>query len=129
MNPQATQLVNPAHFSNLTKSFNGAQSCEQLQSLVSDAFESLAAVKSEINAELAKLQPLLELLHIPGANLTEIVTWIKNFVEGYLTAMLGPVTTYTAQLAQFELQLAALGLAVEQAASRFPSCSVSVPAL
>src|SRR5471032_1008985 len=129
MNPQGSQLVNAAYFHNLTNSIQAAQSCTQLQDLVTEAFASLGALKAGINAELASLQPLLALLAIPSANPAAIVTWISNFISAYLTPMVKPTITYAAQLAELTALIASLASAISDAEKRFSSCSISIPAV
>lgn len=128
MNQQGTQIVNADYFNNLTKSVNATQSCDELQQLVAEAMASINAMKASIAAELAALQPLLALLKIPGANLGEIVGWIKNLVLGHLTPMLKPTISLAAQLAALEQQMSALLAAISAAQLRFPHCSVAIPA-
>jgi hypothetical protein len=90
MNPQGSVLVNPAYFTNLTASVNAAGSCEELQTLVTEAMGSINAMKAGIESELAKLSPILSLLTAPGADLGAIVTFLTNLISMVLTPLTLP---------------------------------------
>jgi hypothetical protein len=129
MIPQGSQLVNLTHFANLTNSINAANSCEELQVLVTEAFASLSSIEAGMKAELAALTPILALLSPPSANLGAIVTWISSFVSEFMTPMVKPTITYAAQLAQLAAQIAALTSAIESMSVKFPSCSIAIPSI
>lgn len=126
MVPQGSSIMNTQQLTNLTTSINGAGSCEELQSLVSEAFDSINAVKDAIAMELAMVQPLLALLSAPGANLGQIVNWITGLITNVLTPMYKPAITYAAQLAALTAQISALQSAIASAQAKFPSCSISI---
>ena len=129
MIPQGSTSFNTTYFTNLTAGINAAGSCAQLQSLVTEAFGSLGALKSAVNTELAAVEGVAALLTAPSANPTAIVTWITSFITAYLTPMIVPATTYAAQLTAIASQITALTTAITTAQAKFPSCSISIPSI
>lgn len=121
--------VNIAYFDGLKKSIEGCASCEQLQEVTAQTFESVTATMTSMTAELERLQPLLALLEPPGANLSQLVTWITDFIEGYLRPQFGPALTIPVQLAAITAQMAELPAIIAAKAAQFESCSVPIPPL
>jgi len=129
MIPQGSVTLNTTYFSNLTNSINGAQSCAELQALVTEAFASVGSVKSAITSELATVEPMLALLTINPADLPSVITFIQTLVTAYLTPILKPAVTYAAQLTALAAQITALMAAITSAEARFTSCSISIPSI
>jgi hypothetical protein len=127
MVPQGSTLINTDHFVNMTASINACDTCAQLQSVVNDSFASLNSAKAAIQAELAKLMPALSLLTLPSADPGAILSWLTNFVSFTLTPMLKPTITYGAQLTAMLAQIAQVTAAIEAAAARLTSCSITIP--
>lgn len=118
--------INAAYFESLKESINACSSCEELQAIVNSSMGPLAVLQTEITTQLAKMQALLALLTPPGANLTAIVTWITNLINGFLRPLTLPAITYELQLAELSIQVAELTEAINDAKSRFPNCSISI---
>lgn len=129
MQPQGSSVIDTAYFTNLTGQIHATNSCSELQALVAQAFASIQAGQSAIQAELASLAPILALLEPPSANPGAIVSWITNLISGVLTPMTKPSITYAAQLAAQAGQIASVLSAIEAAASRIGSCTVTPPTL
>lgn len=127
MIPQGTSLINTDSFVNTIDSINACEECAQLQALVNDAFASINAIKSNMQAELDKLLPVLSLTNPPGANLGSIVTWITSFIDTTLTPLVKPTITYAAQLTATLDQIANVTSAVNAAAGRLTSCTITIP--
>lgn len=128
MLPQGTLPVNLDYFTSLQKRIDGVASCEELQALTAEAFESINASLAGVTAQLALLEPILALLEAPGANLSSLVTWITTFITSFITPYVRPYTIYAAQLAEISTQLAAVADAITSKSIDFPSCSVTIPA-
>jgi hypothetical protein len=127
MIPQGSTLINTDHFANIIASINGAQTCDELQGFVTSAMASVNTVKANITAELDKLTPILALASPPGASPGAIVSWITDFISLTLTPMIKPTITYAAQLTETLTQIAGVVSAIEAAAERIPSCSITIP--
>ena len=127
MIPQGSTLINTDHFVKLIDSINACAACDQLQVLVNDAFASLNALKSGVQSELAKLTPVLSMLTPPSSDPSAIVTWITNFVNTTLTPMTKPTITYAAQLSATLTQIANVTTAINAAAGRLTSCTITIP--
>ena len=126
---QGAGPTSPDFFTNLTARINGVDTCAELQHLTAEAFQDIADVKNAIEAELADLQPLIQLLTNPGADLAKIATWIGNCITALITPLTKPQVTMIAQLTKLASEIAALTAAIEAAAARLTSCSVSVPSV
>ena len=126
MNSQGIALVNVQHFKNLTASMKGAESCEELQKLVTEAMQSIAAVEKALVDELARINEILALLTPPGANLTAIVTWITKLITNFIGPMTKPSITMAAQIAEILSAINELKSAISDIQLNFPSCSISV---
>lgn len=129
MLPQGASLLNDSYFAALTARLQGAGSCEDLQALTNEVMASLSGVKDAIDAEVALLTPIVALLSGPAANPTAIVTWITDFINGFLTPYTAPVLIYGEQLAALATQITALTAAISAKQAEFPSCSITVPPL
>lgn len=127
MLPQGTSLINTDSFVNTIDSINACKECAQLQALVNDAFASINAIKANIQAELAKLVPVLSLTTPPGASLTGIVTWITGFIDNTLKPMVKPAITFAAQLTATLDEIAKVEAAISAAAARLTSCTITIP--
>lgn len=121
--------VNTEYFEGLQRSIEGCASCEQLQEVVTESFASVTATMESMTAQLAVLEPLLALLEPPAANPAQIVTWITDFITGYLTPQFKPAINLPIQLAAIAAQMAALPPIIEAKMAQFPSCSVPIPPL
>lgn len=129
MQPQGSSPSNPDFFQSLTARINAVDTCAELQSLVASAFASLQAEQSAITAQLAALQPIINLIEHPGASPAALASWIGNFIDGFLKPYVGPTLTYVQVIEKRIAEIAALTEAIEAAAARITSCAVSVPAL
>lgn len=121
--------INLDYFEGLKKSIEGCASCEQLQEVTAETFESVTATMTSMTEQLAALQPLLALLEPPTANPAQIVTWITDFITGYLTPQLKPVISLPIQFAAITAQMAELPAIIAAKAEQFESCSVPIPPL
>lgn len=121
--------INTEYFEGLQKSIEGCASCEQLTEVVNEAFASVGDTITSMTDQLAALEPLMALLEPPAANPAEIVTWLTDFITGYLTPQLKPVINLPIQLAQISAQMAELPALIEAKMAQFPSCSVPIPPL
>lgn len=119
--------LNIKYFQNLTKQIEHVGSCDRLQELATEALSAVMAEQAAVQAQIDALQPILALLQPPTANLTAIVTWITDFVNGFLKPIVKPYEIYTVDLAAIAQQLADLQSAIQSAQLRFPSCNVSLP--
>jgi hypothetical protein len=121
--------VNIEYFDGLKRSIEGCASCEQLQEVTAETFATVTATMESMTAQLAALQPLLALLEPPSANPAQIVTWLTDFINLYLTPQVRPVLTIPVQLAAITAQMAELPALIEAKMAQFPSCSVPIPVL
>lgn len=121
--------INLDYFEGLKKSIEGCASCEQLQEVTAQTFESVTATMTSMTDQLVQLQPLLALLEPPGANLSQLATWITDFITGYLEPQLKPVISLPIQFAAITAQMAELPAIIAAKAAQFESCSVPIPPL
>jgi hypothetical protein len=119
--------INVAYFTALTDQVNAATSCAQLQAAVNSAFPAILAAQAAATAQLALITPMLALLTAPASNPGAIVTWITSLIENYLTPQLVPAVTLASQLTETIAAIASLTSAIESAAAKFESCSITIP--
>lgn len=126
MLPQGNSILNTQYFSSLTDRVNNCGSCEELQIIVSEAFASINAGQSAVQAQIDALKPMLALASAP-TDLGSVISWITNLINGFLNPLIKPYATYATQMSQLSTQMASLTAAIENAAGKFPSCAVNVP--
>lgn len=127
MIPQGSTLVNTDYFTNIINSIDGTQTCAELQGFVNTAMASINTVKANIESELAELLPVLAITTPPGANPAAIVTWITDFISTTVTPLIKPTTTYAAQLTETLAQIDNVVTAINAAADRITSCTITIP--
>lgn len=121
--------INLDYFEGLKKSIEGCASCEQLQEVTAQTFESVTATMDSMTEQLEQFGPWLALLEPPGANLSQLATWITDYINGPLTAQLKPVIALPIQFAAITAQMAELPAIIAAKAEQFESCSVPIPPL
>ena len=121
MQPQGTALVNAAYFNSLADQINAINECAVLQEVVNEVFASLQAEVTAIEDQIAALLPLITIPH----TLDEVITWITNFIAPQARAY----ANYATQVTQLIAAIANLTTAIENAAARIGSCSITVPTI
>ena len=121
-------LVNTEYFDSLTKQIDSIDLCADLNVVVAGVFKELEAQVAAIEAQILAYGPMLALLTAP-TNPVAAITWISDFINNHLTLQLKPAITYVAQLAEILASIAALTTAIEDAATRIGSCSVTIPTI
>ena len=123
MQLQGQSLINSSQFNSTVKQIENAANCEEVRELAANALSQLSAQQQAISEQLAKVQPLLNLLNAPTSP-DAAVTWVKDFIEDYLTQQFKPALSYPTQLAQIAAQISSLQSAINSVSARFPNCSV-----
>jgi len=123
MQLQGQSIINTDQFDSTIKQIENAANCEELRELAANALEQLSAQQQAITDQLAKVQPLLALLSVPSSP-DAVVTWVKDFIEDYLTPQFKPAISYPTQLAQIAQQISNLQSAISSVSGRFPNCSL-----
>jgi hypothetical protein len=119
MQPQGTGLVNAQYFAELTAQINSINVCSDLQEAVNVAIATLQVQVTEINVQISLLLPLITL----PTDLGSVISWITNLAGPYIVAY----NNYITQLTETLAAIAALTTAIENAAARIESCSITVP--
>jgi hypothetical protein len=128
MQPQGASILDNDYLASLTAEINSMNACSELQEVVNAAFASIQAQVSAIENQIIQLQLIQELLSLP-TDLASVISWITKFVTCLIDPILIPLATYIAQLEQTITALAALTLAIENAAARIEHCSITVPTI
>jgi hypothetical protein len=127
--PSCFPNLNLQWFLNVQASISGAGTAEELQQIISTAFADIAPLNSTIESQLAYLAPIEALLTAP-LNPAEVITWVSNFITGFLGPYYAPQIQLTAQLASIITQIAALtALAEEVASAKFPGITINFPSV
>lgn len=127
MAAQGSDIIDLEYFRNIRKAIDGVDTCAQLRELAEEITKAIADAQAAINAELAKLAPVLELLQLPGANLGQIVSYLQKLVDGLITPIIKPTIVYAQQLAAMLSELSAIASSIDAAAQRIGNCSISFP--
>ena len=125
MQQQGTAATNPDFITNLTEQINGISICSELQELSDEVMQEIKFQLSGINLELDKLLPIHALLS-PPTDLGSILSWINNLISSVITPLYKPYLTYIQQLTSLASELSTLVSAIEAAAARIGSCSISM---
>ena len=126
--PACFPLVNTSIFSNIELEISASETPEALQTLVNKVFNELSIIESTLTSQLAFLDPINALVTPPGANLSEIVTWISSLITDFITPMIKPLVTMAAQLAALPAYITEITAAIESAAAaKFPGISITIP--
>jgi prefoldin subunit 5 len=86
--------------------------------------EVFASLQAEVNAIEAQIEALLPIITIP-TDLPSVIRWITNFIDPQLAAY----ANYARQVAELITKISELTTAIENAASRITSCSITVPTI
>jgi hypothetical protein len=125
--PPCFNLLNVAYFESVISQINSAETLGELQTIIDSIYGEIGLLESTIDGQLAFLGPI-EALLTPPINPVAAVTWIENFITGFLTPYFAPFVKFTAQLAALAAQTAAIGAAAEAAAARLEG-SIVIPTI
>lgn len=101
--------MNIAYFDHLVDEINACNGCAELAALSAKATAQISSWEAEITAQLALLEPLL---NVP-TDLTSAIAWITSVINTYL----GPQTKLLADEAILVAQLARVMAAVSSVSS------------
>lgn len=117
--------VNSEYFASIRAQIEATNNCADLQRLATDALAPVYEIQEKILAEQAKLQALLALLEPP--DLGSIVTWVQDFITGFLTPYVQPYYDYVVQLAALSVEVASIIAALEAKMAEITSCEIILP--
>jgi hypothetical protein len=104
-------------FDSVIGQINSVTTATQLQRLVDEVYGDIALVNSTIESQLAYIEPLLALVTAP-TDPAEVITWITNFISGFLEPLVAPYTKYATQAAALEAQVISMTAEIEAQATR-----------
>jgi hypothetical protein len=119
-------MLDPKVFEDVRRRVDAVATCQDLSDIARDAIAA-AGIQEKINEEMAKLQPILALLQVPGANLIALATWIKDFISGVLGPYVRPIETYVGELAILAAEVTATLAAIERKAADLGNCHIDLP--
>lgn len=125
MIPQGSEILNTQYFTDITAAMSAAESCAELQALVTEAMASINAFEAGINADLAAMLPMLSLLTAPTSP-GAAISWITNYISTILTPYLKPYITLGTQLTDLLAQIATLTALIPTLSAKFPSCDITI---
>lgn len=125
--PACSSILNLAYFENLASQISAVGTAEELQALVNRNYAQLGQLEGNMASQIALLTPLVALA-TPPSSPTEVITWIGDFITGFLTPYIKPLTTFTDQLVAIDAQVVTLdALIASVAASKFPDVVITIP--
>ena len=126
---QGSVTLNTKVFDDLEAQIDRINTCDELQRVAAKEITSILAVHSGMSTQIAFLQDLQPLLHIPGADPAAIVQWLAKFTTLLIGPQLAALPVYLAQVAELTTRVTALVAKFEAKAASFESCAISVPAI
>lgn len=126
--PNCFNILNLDYFINVKAQVSKSATLQELQDIVNKVFADISLLESTIQSQIDKLTKLNVLLTIPGIDPTQIVTWITNFVNDFLTPIIQPLVNFEAQLAALAAQVAELISSIEAAAARL-GVTITIPTI
>lgn len=120
-------VINLAYYISMTERVNKINECADLQVFVDEAMQSILDEKNALIDQIAQYAPMLELLTVSFTDIGSVISFLENFITAFLTPYLKPYITMSAELVALVAQIAELVAAIEAAAGRIPSCSITIP--
>lgn len=125
MQPQGTNLINISQYTALADKVESASSCKELQEIATKILTSLEAENAAIQDQIDKLAPIAALL-TPPDDPSEVVTWISDFITGFLQPLAAPAITYPTQVVARTAAIANLISTINKKSQSFSDCSIDV---
>jgi hypothetical protein len=127
--PPCFALLNTAYWAQLITQINAATTPAELQALTNEIYANVALLNSTIAGQVALFGPIEALLTSP-TNLATALTWIENFITGFLTPYYAPAAKLAAEVTAIEAQVATMTAAINAvAALKFPGVTISIPSV
>ena len=120
-------VVNLEHLDGLKAEIEGAIDCAALQAA---ALRALAGIQSQIDdvvAKLATFAPYLELLTLPTDPL-KVLEYLEKLVNTLIEPIIKPIAGFQLQLAAYLAAFTRMVAAIQDKASSFQLCSLTIPA-
>ena len=115
-------MSNQQFLSNITGQIYEAKSCSELREVHTKAISALTTEENAIVQQLAKLNPLLELLDPP--NIDNIVTWASKVITLLIEPMVAAIPKYEAQETAVSTAKSQIDAQAEAKAKNFPNCEL-----
>ena len=117
--------INPAWFAAALARMQAAETCDELQEHITQAFGSVAQLQGQMTAQLAALQPFLARVK-PPTDLPSLLSWVGNLIS----ALVGPQAAAFAKLTAQEAALATQAASLTSSVGALEhQCSVTLPTL
>lgn len=127
--PLCFDILSTIQQDNINSQIAAVRTPEELQSLIDKIYGDIALFQSTIQSELTALAGIEALLTIP-LNPGQAVTWVENFITGFLTPYYKNYITLGLQVAQVAANVAAMTALVEEIAStKFPGITITIPSI
>lgn len=126
--PKCFDILNLDYFTNIQAEIGTCATVAELQNIVDKVFADISLLESTIQSQIDSLTKVSALLVVPGANLSDIITWITGFINDFLTPLIKPLATSIAQLAALATQVTALIASIEAAALRL-GVTITIPTI
>lgn len=115
--------INTQYYTNLKNEIEHCATCDQLKEIASSALAEIAEQQATITRQIAALQPILALVN-PPTSLNSLISWVGNFINGFIKPTIAPYAIYQAQLVEMGAMLTEITSALQNASHKFPNCSL-----
>jgi ABC-type hemin transport system substrate-binding protein len=117
-------VINTDYYTQLIKQIDDVTSCAELQLASTAIIQSLQKQLQAAEDQLAKVQPLLDLL-TPPASPDDIINWITGLIDNLITPLAAPALSYQIQIVAMTASLAEVIDKINEKASLFTDCEIT----
>jgi len=117
-------IINQDYYDNLLTQIDNATSCAELQATASIVIQAMREQLAVIEQQLAKVNPILELLNAPSSP-DEVIDWIKGLIDNVIKPLAAPALTYESQTAFLVKQIGLTIDKIKDKANQFVNCEIA----
>jgi len=117
-------IINQEYYDNLLTQIDNVSSCAELQATASIVIKTMQDQLAVIEEQLAKVNPILELLSAPTTP-DEVIDWIKGLIDNVIKPLAAPALTYQSQTAFLVIQIGLTIDKIKDKANQFANCEIA----
>lgn len=117
-------VINTDYYTQLIKQIDDVTSCAELQLASTAIIKSLQEQLQAAQDQLAKVQPLLDLL-TPPTSPDEVIDWITGLIDNLIAPLAKPALSYQIQIAAMSASLIEVIDKINEKASLFTDCEIT----
>lgn len=111
------------YLDSLIDSVDEINTCEVLQEVYNDVFRFITDQLSSLQGQGESFAILQKLLEIPQS-IDDVLTWVQDFIQEYLSKVLGPLVKIQADIALLTAKLLQFQDKIRDKLNSIPSCRI-----